>query len=54
MDLSNEPDQKNQKHECNDILYLEGLFFIRQEAIKENTELVRNTLQDLYKTVTYN
>lgn len=53
MDMDKQS-SNNQKNECNDILYLEGLFFIRNEAIKQNTELVKNTLQDLYKTVTYN
>ena len=44
----------NQKKDCQDILYLEGLFFIRDSAIKENSDLVKNTLQDLYKNVAYN
>ena len=43
-----------EKKDYQDILYLEGLFFIRETAIKENSDLVKNTLQDLYKNVAYN
>ncbi|MEK9657695.1 MAG: hypothetical protein VW378_04915 [bacterium] len=50
----NEQNNLKKNNECSDILYIDGLFFIREEAIKENSDMVKNTLQDLYKTLTYN
>ncbi len=37
-----------------DIFYLEDFFFIKKNAIKENTDLVEKTFQELYKYVSYN
>ena len=47
-------DDGKQKGKLEDVLYLEDLFFIREETIRQNDELVRKSFQDLYKYVNYN
>ncbi len=37
-----------------DLLFFEDLFFIREETIRANDEMVRKSFQDLYKYVNYN
>jgi hypothetical protein len=47
-------EQSNIFSQTDEVLLLEGLFFIRSGAIKENDELIQKTFQDLYKYVSYN
>lgn len=49
-------DKENQQRleHSEDILFLENLFFVREETIRANDELVRKSFQDLYKYVNYN
>ena len=39
---------------CEDIYFLEGFFFIRNEVMKRNDDMVREAFQDLYKYVSFN
>lgn len=37
-----------------DVILLEGLFFVRSAAIERNTELAKETLKDVMSYVNYN
>jgi hypothetical protein len=50
-DNNNDNDAQN---ECNDVLYLGGLFFLKASIIKENTELVQQTFQDMFQQISSN
>jgi len=49
-------DKENQQRleHSEGVLFLENLFFVREETIRANDELVRKSFQDLYKYVNYN
>ena len=47
-------DKMKPSENCEDIYYLEGFFFIRNEVMQRNEEMVREAFQDLYKYVSYN
>jgi hypothetical protein len=49
-----EQDKMKPSDNCEDIYYLEGFFFIRNEVMQRNDEMVREAFQDLYKYVSYN
>ena len=50
MNLNNENNHSN----YDDILYLEGLFFLKEKTIKENTPLVQHAFEDMLKHISYN
>ena len=37
-----------------DVIMLEGLFFVRSSAIKNNSEIAQETLKDVFTYVNYN
>lgn len=45
---------KNILSQCQGILCLEGLFFIKETAIRKNDDMVKKTFQDLYKHLSFN
>jgi hypothetical protein len=49
-----ENENKYELGRSSDVFYLEDLFFVREETIRMNDELVQKSFQDLYKCVNYN
>jgi hypothetical protein len=52
--MENENKNKYELGRSSDVFYLEDLFFVREETIRMNDELVQKSFQDLYKCVNYN
>ena len=50
----NHSENNHSMEDAKGVFYLDGLFFISENTIKKNTDLVKNTFQDLYKSVSYN
>ena len=46
--------QNNDKNENADLIFLDGLFFLRPQAIKENSNIVQEAFKDMFKAVSYN
>ena len=47
-------EKQSQFGQSEEVLYFEDLFFITEETIRSNDEMVRQSFQDLYKYVNYN
>ena len=47
-------DYKHILEQANGVFYLQGLFFIKDAAIRKNDDIVKKTFQDLYKSVSFN
>ncbi len=45
---------ESQSNGFDDIIYLEGLFFLKEKTIKENTSLVQHAFEDMMKHICYN
>lgn len=41
-------------NKLNDLLYLDGYFFITSQALRDNEGFVKDAVQDLYDFITYN
>lgn len=54
MGCTMDNDTSNIFNHADDVLLMEGLFFIKSGAIKENNTLVQKTFQDLYKYISCN
>ena len=45
---------KNYINNNKNVLILEGLFFIKKKAIRDNKEIVKQTFKDIYKFLNFN
>ncbi len=41
-------------HDTEDVIFLEGHFFIKKKAIQKNKQVVQKTFSDLYKYISDN
>lgn len=50
----NQDNKSYQVDMSNDIILLEGMFFVRPKAIAKNTELAQEALRDVMTGISYN
>ena len=47
-------DNQHQLESSKDVIVLEGFFFIKSPAFKNNSDIVNETFQDLFSNISYN